>query len=149
MHETLLIIHILAAATWIGGSLSVTFLNRRLRAISHEAGSGFMASFEKMGRMYFPPAAVVLLVSGILLVVDSDVYAFEDPFVVIGVAIIVAGALLGSMVFGPLAQRAQAAHAENDNAAVDRVYRRFGRFGVLDVALLAFAVVVMVTKLGT
>ncbi len=147
MQETLLIIHILAAATWVGGSAAVTFLNGPLRARGHEAGSAFMAAFEKMGRLYFPPTAVIILVTGILLVLDSSVYGFEDPFVTVGFAVVVAGAVLGSMVFGPIARQARAAHDEGDDAAVASAYRRFARFGVLDIALLVFAFVAMVTKL--
>lgn len=148
MHETLLIIHILAAGAWIGGSLTVTFLNRRLRARSHEAGAGFMEAFAQMGRMYFPPAAVILLLTGILLVLDSSEHAFGDAFVGIGVAVVAAGAFLGIKVFGPIAEQAERAHDEGDDAALDAVYRRFAGFGMLDLALLAFAVVAMVTTLG-
>lgn len=149
MHETLLIIHILAAATWIGGSLTIMFLSRRLRANSHEAGAGLMEAFMQMGKMYFPPAAVVLLLTGILLVLDSSDHGFEDAFVAIGIAVVIAGAFLGIKVFGPLAQQAKQGHDEKDDAAVDRAYRRFARFGVLELALLTFAVVAMVTTLGS
>ena len=148
MRDTLLVIHILAAATWFGGSMTAGFLASRMRAIGHEAGSGFMAGFEKMGRLYYPPSAVVILATGIWLVIDNDAYNFEDSFVVIGVVSVILGAFLGIRIFGPLAQQARAAHEAQDETALDRTYRRFAGFGVLDIAILAFAVISMVTKLG-
>ena len=98
--------------------------------------------------MYFPPAAIVILVTGILLVLETD-WAFEDSFVVIGIAAVIAGALLGAKVFDPIAKAAVAAHTEADKAAVRKAYHRFSRFGLLDIAILVFAIVAMVTKLGT
>lgn len=148
MRETLLIIHILAAGTWIGGSLTVLFLNGRLRKRGHEAGAGFMSGFEEMGRKYFPPAAVLLLLTGILLVLDSDVFGFGNAFVAIGIAVVIAGALLGSLVFDPIAKEARRAHGEGNDAAADTAYRRFGRVGLLDISLLVLAVVAMVMKWG-
>lgn len=149
MRDTLLIIHILAAATWIGGSASVFFLNGKLRRSGHGAGTAFMQGFEKMGRMYFPPAAGIVLLTGILLVIDSSLYQFEHAFVVIGIAMFIVGLVLGTRVFDPLAKRAQAAHAAGDEAAVDGAYQRFAQVGALELAALAFTVVAMVTKLGS
>lgn len=148
MRDTLLIIHILAAGTWIGGSATASFLTGRMRGAGHGAGAAFMRAFEQMGRLFYPPAAVVLLITGVLLVVDSSVYEFEHAFVIIGIASVIAGAVLGTKVFGPIAKRAVKAHEAADDAEIAIVYRRFAGFGALDLAILAFAVIVMVTKLG-
>lgn len=148
MRDTLLIIHILAAGTWIGGSLTVLFLNRRLRKSGREAGAAFMSGYGEMGRKYFPPAAVLLLLTGILLVIDSDVFEFENAFVAIGIVVVIAGALLGSLVFDPISKEARRAHQDADAAAEDAAYRRFGRVGLLDISLLVLAVVAMVMKWG-
>jgi len=148
MRDTLLIIHILAAGAWIGASLTAAFLNGRMRQAGHAAGSGFMAGFGKMGRLYFPPAGGVVLLTGILLVLDSSVYDFENAFVVIGIAVFLAGAILGAKVFDPLAKAARQAHDAGDESALDGIYARFRRVGMLDVALLVIAVTAMVTKFG-
>ncbi len=107
-----------------------------------------MEVFGKMGKLYFPPAAIVILVTGILMVVDSDVWEFEDSFVVIGIVAVIAGAFLGIKVFDPIAQSAISAHTEADKGAVRRAYRRFSRYGLLDIAILVFAIYAMVVKLG-
>jgi uncharacterized membrane protein len=149
MHDTLLIIHILAAGTWIGGSLTVMFLNGRVRTAGHASASGFMAAFEQMGRLYYPPTAIVLVVTGALLVIDNDHHSFNDAFVLIGIAIVIAGALLGSLVFDPIAKQARQAHDEGNEAEIAKIYRRFTNYGVLDIALLVFAVAVMVVEWGS
>jgi uncharacterized membrane protein len=148
MRDTLLIIHILAAATWIGGSVAVFFLNGKMRRSSHEAGTAFMQGFEKMSSMFYPPAAGIVLLSGILLVIDSSLYDFEHAFVVTGIAMFIVGVVLGTRVFDPLAKTAQTAHAAGDEAALDSAYQRFVRIGALEIAALAFTVIAMVTKLG-
>ena len=148
MRDTLLIIHILAAATWIGGSMAVAYLSGPMRKKGSDVGAGFMSGFEQMGRSYYPPTVVVLLVTGILLVLDSSVYEFQNGFVIVGIASVIVGILLGTKVFAPLAKSAVRAHNDADATAVARTYRRFRAFGVLDLAILVFAVFAMVTKLG-
>lgn len=148
MRDTLLIIHVLAAGTWIGGSATVLFLSRRMGSSGAETGRSFMAGFEKMGRMYFPPAAIVLLLTGILMVTDSNVFEFKHAFVIIGIAVVIIGAVLGARVFDPLAKRAQQAHADGDEGALASVYARFRAMGALDLLLLVIAVMAMVTKFG-
>lgn len=149
MRDALLIIHILAAGAWIGASATITFLNGRMRTAGHAAGSAFMAGYEKMGRLYFPAAAVVVLLSGILLVIDSDFYEFEHAFVVIGIAVFLISAVLGAKAFNPVAERIRAAHDEGDEGALATGYSRFRRLGALDLSLLVITVYAMVTKLGS
>ncbi len=149
MRDALLIIHIIAAGAWIGASATVTFLNGRMRQAGHEAGAAFMEGYSKMGRMFFPAAGVVVLLSGILLVVDSSLYDFENAFVAIGIAVFIIGAFLGARVFEPIAAGIRSAHQARDEKALSAGYAKFRRMGALDLALLVFAVYAMVTKLGS
>ncbi len=148
MRSTLLVIHILAAAAWIGASATFLFATPKFRKAGHESGSSLMSVYQSMGRMYYPPAAVLILATGFWLVIDSSAYDFEEPFVAVGIVAVAAGAFLGIRIFGPLAGRIQGAHSSQDEAALHAGYRRFMGFGILDVAILACAVVAMVTKLG-
>ena len=52
MQSTLLIIHIMAAAVWIGASATSVLATPRLRKHGHESGSGFISVYESMGRAY-------------------------------------------------------------------------------------------------
>ena len=81
--------------------------------------------------------------------VDSSLCGFEDPFVVIGIAAVVAVAFLGIRIFGPLARQTQQAHSAENATTLGRACRRFMAFRVLDVAIFTFAVIAMATKLGT
>jgi uncharacterized membrane protein len=147
MRDVLLIVHILAAATWLGAGVTVGFLTPRLRRAGDEVAGTFMAAYEKMGLLVFNPAGVLVLVTGVVLVIDGS-WTFEDPFVVIGVAVVIIGAVLGARIFTPLSREAQAAHASGDVARLDRIYARFRTLGMIDVALVALAIVVMVLRLG-
>ena len=131
--------------------MAVAYLSGPMRKKGSDVGAGFMSGFEQMGRSYYPPTVVpadVLLVTGILLVLDSSVYEFQNGFVIVGIASVIVGILLGTKVFAPLAKSAVRAHNDADATAVARTYRRFRAFGVLDLAILVFAVFAMVTKLG-
>lgn len=105
--------------------------------------SAFWAGFERMGLRLFNPAGILILLSGVLLVVDGP-WRFENASVVIGILIVVMGALLGARVFTPLSRRAQAAHQR----ALEGPYQRFRAFGALDTGLIILAVALMVLKLG-
>jgi uncharacterized membrane protein len=148
MGDVLLVVHILAAATWLGAGVAVGFLTPRLRVAGDESGVAFMSAYERMGRLVFNPAGILVLLSGVLLVVDGP-WRFEDAFVMVGVAVVFVGAVIGARIFSPLSRAAQAAHASHDIANLDRIYDRFRTFGVIDTSLIVLAVIVMVLKLGT
>lgn len=147
MSDVFLVVHILAAATWLGSGVAVGFLSPRLRRASDEAGSAFMRAYERMGQVVFNPAGILVLVSGVLLVVDGP-WEFENLFVVIGILAVLIGAVFGARVFTPLSRQAQDAHAAQDVAKLDRIYGRLRTFGLIDTTVLVVAVVVMVIKLG-
>jgi uncharacterized membrane protein len=147
MGDVLLIVHILAAATWLGAGVTVGFLTQRLRQAGDETGRAFMSAYERMGLVVFNPAGVLVLLSGVLLVIDGP-WEFEDAFVVIGILAVLTGAVFGARVFAPLSREAQAAHANHDRAELDRIYRRFRTFGIIDSTLIVLTIVAMVIKLG-
>ena len=148
MRDTLLIVHILAAATWLGAGVTVGFLTPRLRRAGDDVARSFMSAYERMGLLVFNPAGILVLLSGVLLVIDGP-WEFENAFVVIGFIVVITGAVFGARIFTPLSRQAQAAHADGDTAALDRIYARFRSFGAIDVFLIVLAIVVMVLKLGS
>ena len=146
MRDTYLILHILAAGTWIGASVTSTFLGGVIGGRSVGRFVTFMEGFGEMGKRIFPPAGGVVLITGILLVIDTG-FEFSDAFVGIGIAAVIAGIILGTAVFDPLAKKAVEGGESMDDAAYRSLRQRFLRFGFLDLAILAVAVIVMVTKL--
>ena len=89
MREILLIIHILGAGTWLGANVTQAVVTPKLRAQGGIAAAAWMKSIAMMGRVLYTPAAIIILVTGFWMVLDSDVYDFEQAFVVIGIVAVV------------------------------------------------------------
>ena len=73
----------------------------------------------------------------------------DDLFVNIGLAVVIAGALIGALGLGPSAKAAVAAIEASDFPAAGAAGRKGAAWGRVIVVLLTVAVVVMVLKTGT
>lgn len=140
MRELLLILHILAAAAWIGGSF---FALASFGTLAKQVGPKDVGTLdEAIGSMYFGTSVVVLLLSGIALVLTSDVFGWGDAFVLIGIGVIVADGALQGTVFGPRAKRAYESENTRDFLGVMRI-------GALwSIIVFILAVWAMVVKIG-
>lgn len=148
MGAVLLFIHILAAGAWIGANVTQLVVTPSMQKTGGTAAAAWMRQTVRMGTRIFTPAALILLVTGILLVIDEDVYEFEQVFVVIGVLMVIIGAVLGMRVFGPQGKKAAELHESGDQSAAAAVHRKLTSFAILDMALLIFTVWAMVKRLG-
>ncbi len=148
MREILLVIHILAVGTWLGANVTQAVVTPKLRAQGGVAAAAWMGSISTMGRVLYTPAAIIILITGFWMVLDSEVYDFEQAFVVIGIATVVIGAVLGMRVFGPKADSAAAEFGSGDDAAGNVVVKSYLPWGVLDTALVVFTIVAMVNRWG-
>ena len=146
MRNTLLILHIISVGTWIGASITVTFLSSGTKSRGDAAWKEFMGGFEKMSERLYPAATIGVAITGVWLVIDSNVYDFEHVFVIGGIAVVISGIVLGTVVFTPLARRVTS--GDVPEGSMEAVYRRFAAFGTLDIALLILAISLMVTKAG-
>jgi uncharacterized membrane protein len=144
----MLFLHILGAATWFGASLTIFIVVPRMRAAGHKAAGPFMGVYEKTSNMIYAPAAVLLLVTGVWLVIDSSFWDWDQAFVSIGFAAVIAGVALGVLVFAPAVRKLRAAHEASDDAALPALYSRFMAFAALDLAIVTFAIIAMVWKMG-
>ncbi len=149
MQTFLLFLHVLGAATWFGASFAATVMSARYRQVEGPAASTFHRAIADLGLRAQTPAAVLLLVTGIFLVLGSnDAYAFESGFVVIGFIAIVIGAVLGSRFFGPLSTRSAELHEAGDPVGARVVQTRLGTIALFDLALLALTIAAMVWRWG-
>lgn len=144
MHGLLLWIHILAAAVWIGAATAVVYLTPSM-AQNAVTGKVFATQWVAMGRTLFTPAAIVSLATGIGLVVDGTT-RFSATFVSIGFSMVIIGALIGIKVNAPAGRQIAAAHESGAETA--GLYARVRTIGLVELALLAFTVYAMATKLG-
>lgn len=144
----LLVLHIAAAGAWLGANVMQAIVPGILGPVSPAASSWFRATEKLSGRFYIP-VGVTVLVTGILMVLNSEAYGFGDVFVNIGFAAVVVGAVLGSTVFGPKALAIADAIDEGQGDRANEIRATVGRFGLLDTLILLFTIYAMVSKLGS
>ena len=141
MRDLLLTIHIIAAATWVGGGLHAALSFPR-----HAANSGLkraLAVDEALGSRLFGSAMALLLLSGVGLVTISDTFGWGNGFVLIGIGVIVAEGILQGAWLGPATKKLAAA-----SDAETSVPSFFKWAAVISFVLVVFAVYAMVAKLG-
>lgn len=149
METALLLIHILGAAAWFGGSVIQAYVTPRVSAAGGATAASWQRVIVGLGKHVYPPAAVVVLITGFGLVGVSDgVYGYGDPFVVVGILMVVVGAALGIRLFGPLAEKTAAAFDDGDHPTAEGLLKRAAGFGILDTLLLVFTFIVMVYRWG-
>lgn len=141
MRNVLLTIHVLAAAGFIGGGVySAVVFPGDVRSMGLRR---VLRRDEALGNKFFGAVVGLLLLSGIWLVVDSDVFGFGDVFVWIGVgAIVLSGA--AEAVFGPAMKR----HAARGGDFTPDVSRTLRTDVAVHAAIFVVAVYAMVAKIG-
>lgn len=145
--DILLVIHIAAAGSWLGANVIQAVVPGVLGQDSSAAASWFRTTEKLSGRFYIP-VGVTVLVTGILLVLQSDLYGFGSTFVTIGFVAVVIGAVLGSTVFGPKSIVAADAIEAGDMTLARKTRGTLSSFGALDTLVVLFTMYVMVSKLG-
>jgi len=149
METTLLIIHILAAGSWLGASVAQAYVTPRLSAVGGATAASWQHAIIGLGKHVYPPAAIVVLITGFGLVGVSDgAFGYGDTFIVIGIIMVVVGAAMGIRVFGPLAEKTAAAFEADDSSTAHTLLARARSLGILDTLLLVFTFIVMVNHLG-
>ncbi len=148
MGAALLFIHIVAAGTWLGGNVTQLLVNANMQRTGGESAAAWMRQTVRMGRLLYTPAAIVLLLTGIWMVVRESVYDFEQFFVAVGVLMVIVGAVLGMRVYGPGGKQAAGLHASGDESAATKVNSRLSMWVMIDTAALLFTIYAMVKRLG-
>jgi hypothetical protein len=147
LRDVLLVLHIAGAGTWLGANV----VQAIVPPLAARTGAATLSSWYRVTaglstRLYMP-AAILILVTGILMVLDSDVYGFGDVFVNIGFGMIVIGAVLGIVIFGPGGEKAAAALESGDEREIRTEVGKVTRWGVIDTVLFLFTITAMVLRL--
>lgn len=146
--EILLVLHIVGAGTWLGANIVQAVVPPRAARAGTAVLSGWYRLTGDLSTRLYIPAALLILLTGVLLVLDNPAYGFGSLFVTIGFGMIIVGALLGQFVFGPGGERAAQAVDSGDRAATRREVGRLTRYGVIDTLLLLFTITAMVLRLS-
>lgn len=149
MIEILLFVHLLGVAAWFGANLARAFAGGPMSKAGPAAAASWHRATISMGRVIHTPAAIAVFITGFGLVGMSEgAYEMTTPFVVVGIIVVVVGAVLAMVVLGPNGRRIASAYEGGDRALAESVARRSAMVGWIDTALLAFATLVMVLRWG-
>lgn len=149
LYELLLFVHILAAATWVGGVVILKVQSDRALRSDPDRAAELAEETQKVGQSVLMPASIVLLVAGLWMVFEGD-WGFEPLWIKLGLGIYVVSAVAGAVFLGPLYKQAGELRAErgaNDPEITARL-ERLSKLGWIDVGLLVAAVFVMSVKPG-
>lgn len=148
MYTFLLFLHVVGAAAWIGAALKETLEKPLLRGGEPTHHAAWLRSQNKLANRLYIPAAVIVLITGILMVVDNEAVGFGTPFVSVGFFMVIFGAAVGGGLLGKRAEEAAAHLDRGDVAAAAAVEAKARPFELLDIALLGVTVAAMVWKWG-
>jgi uncharacterized membrane protein len=119
-YEFLLFVHIAMAVIWVGGAAMMQFFG--LRAINAPDPMRLVQvgqDIEWIGTRVLVPSSLLAVVSGILLVIDSDVWGFGDDWILLGIILFAITFVAGAFFFGPESGRvAKLAEAEGPGSPV-------------------------------
>lgn len=147
MRTFLLVLHIIGVAIWLGANGVQAFTGPRVASASDEVRAWWSDNVGAMARVLYNVAGILVLVSGVLLVIETG-YEFSDAFVSIGFLAVIIGAVLGMAVFGPGSRKLTEAIHRNDAMAERSLTSRIQAFGILDTLVLLVTIVAMVSKWG-
>lgn len=146
--ELLLTLHILAASTWIGAAFALQVIAQRHRRATPDAVvDEFAIDSERVGKMLFGPAAIVLLATGVALVERAD-QGWTDTWILLGIGALVAAGAIGGAFLIPEGRRIAAlarTHGHDPAEVRDRTRRRF-LVARPDLGILILAVADMVVR---
>lgn len=148
MRVLLLVIHIAAVGTWLGANVAQVASTGRLTAGGGKIAAAWMDTTVLWGRILYMPASIIILATGIGLVLDNDSYEFSQAFVSIGFAAVIIAAVTGMVVFAKGGEQASTGFNSGDDAAGHAAVKRMMPWGIIDSAVLLFAIYAMVGKWG-
>lgn len=147
-YEWLILVHVLAAAFWIGGVTVMGALAVRILRSREADVAAFLGTLRAIGPWLFAPMPLILLGAGIAMVVDSSAWAIDQTWLQIAIGLFAAVFLVGvahqartAIAAGRAAERGEAEEAR-------RQLRRWAFGMALIVAMLVVLFWDMVFKPG-
>jgi uncharacterized membrane protein len=148
LYESLLFVHIVAVSVWVGGTIMLAFISRR---IERTGDAQLRARFSKEAGIVGPVigiSAALVLASGIWMVLESDAIELSQTWVWLGLAGFGLSAVVGGVYFAPASHRIEQALEGGRVEEADRLSRQFNVVSALSLLLLLVIVGLMVFKPG-
>ena len=149
MYQLILYLHILGGIVWVGGAVTIQVLAVRFsRADDPGELPRFAGHMEFLGRVLFGPAAIVILVTGLIMTFQQ--WSIGQLWIAVALGLWILSAVSGALYLGPRAKRVAAlVEAEGPSSVEARtLFQRLALVSRLE--LISFAVIVglMVFKPG-
>ena len=148
--ELWLFLHIMAAIAWMGAGLSLIFLGVLAdRARDPEALKSVLGHTNRLGPTYFVPASLAVFVFGVILVIQSDFYGFDQLWIVLGLVGYALTFFTGLLVIKPRGERLGAMLAASRGEMTPPIWlegRRLIAISRIDYVVLFLVVFDMVVK---
>ncbi len=148
MRDFLLIVHIVGAGAWVGANLTQAVVGASFRDADAASSAAWARATARMATALYYPAGAFILATGIALVVDSSVYTFADPFVSLGLLVVLYGFASGWLLFRPKALRVAERLDANDRAGAAPDERVIFIAGAIDTVIIIATITAMVLKWG-
>ena len=149
LEDVLLLAHILAAMTWLGGVVVIGAFVRRAVADDDPASiTRLVGSLRVIGPRVLAPAPAVVLGAGLWLALESDAWSFDQLWLQLALGLFAVAFLIGAahQSRAALAANRAAEGGEPERAAAH--LRRWVRGNGLILLLLVATTAVMVVKPG-
>lgn len=146
--ETLALwLHVVGAAAWLGGNLMMLLLPGLMAQGGPPAMQALGRTSLVMSRVFFIPAALLTLLTGIWLVALLE-YSYGDLFVTIGFTAVLVIAFGSFVVLLPTGRKMLAAMEAGDGAAARALAPRQGFVSVINALVLLVTFYAMVAGWG-
>ena len=125
-YEWLLLLHILAGMVWVGALVLLNVIATLvLRRRDTESATRLIGMLRIVGPATLAPSMIGVLVFGIWLVLDSDVWGFDQGWIVLALLLFAVAFVVGA---GFQSRSAIAAHEAAASGDVGEAMRQFGRW---------------------
>ncbi len=152
IYELLKFVHVVSIVCWAGGAVMFNIMAMRAGKMGADPQGVIKTSetAEWLGTHYYTPLVIVTLLSGIGLVLKSgEVFDFKDPFVVVGILMVVTAGALGGMFYSKKSKQLVAGITERGlNPDSMKILKQIVLVSNVETAFLFFTVFMMVTKVG-
>jgi uncharacterized membrane protein len=140
-------LHIISAAAWLGGNLVMLMMPGLLASGGRPSMLALGRASLALGRVFFTPAAILTLLTGIWLVIDIG-YSWGATFVSIGFAAVIVSAGIAMGLQTPIGRRIIAALESGDADAARASWPRHSAYGVINVIVLLVTFYSMTARWG-
>jgi uncharacterized membrane protein len=150
LYEFLKLIHVLGAITWVGTSIEQQLVGARAMSSSERGRlAHFVDEAEWVGVRIMTPAAILAVIVGVLMVIESG-WNFSDTWILIGIGLFILTSLNGMVFLTPQTKKLKSLiveRSENDKG-VQALVKRVTLASRIDLLILIAIVADMVIKPG-